>query len=170
MKRFSTSLLLGMLLFLCDAVAHAEGNCPQGYYPIGGGSPGAPQGCAPIPGYNQGQQQLPQRSQWSSQYGAIASDIAKGILGIATNRLSKQFAEQAALDDCRSKGGTDCKIETSYMNGCGTVVAGHPGYAVNTGSTEARAVQDAMSACTGSGFTNCHVIYTGCSLPKKIQP
>jgi hypothetical protein len=164
------ALFLGTLLLLGCTAVRAEGNCPQGYYPIGGGSPGAPQGCAPIPGYNQGQQQLPQRSQWSSQYGAIASYIPKGILGVATNRLSKQFAEQAALDDCRSKGGTDCKIETSYMNGCGAVVAGHPGYAVNTGPTEARAVQDAMSACTGSGFTNCHIIYTGCSLPKKIQP
>jgi hypothetical protein len=164
------AFVLGTLLLLGCAAAHAEGNCPQGYYPIGGGSPGAPQGCAPIPGYSQGQQQQSQQPQWSSQHGAIASDIAKGILGTATNRLSTQFAEQAALDDCKSKGGTDCKIETSYMNGCGTVVAGHPGYAVNTGPTEAKAVDDAMSACTGAGFTNCHVIYTGCSFPKRTQP
>lgn len=168
MSSFKLRILLLSLLLLFGGMAHAEGNCPEGYYTIGGGSPGAPQGCAPIPGYVQGQQPQQQPQQWSSQFGAIASYIPKGILGAATNRVSKQFAEQAALDDCQSKGGTDCKIETSYMNGCGAVVAGHPGYAVNTGATEAQAVQDAMSACTGSGFTNCHVVYIGCSLPKRI--
>lgn len=167
MKSFSLlSLLLSSLLLFSGSI-RAEGNCPEGYYPIGGGSPGAPQSCAPIPGFDQGQQQQ-QPPQWSSQFGAIASFIPKGVLGVATNSVSKQMAEQEALNDCQSKGGTECKIEASYGNGCASVAAGHPGYAVNTAATQAQAVQDAMSACTSAGYTNCHVIYTGCSLPKRI--
>lgn len=46
-------LILGVFL-LPPGAAHAEGGCPDGSYPIGApaGQQG-PQGCAPIPGYQQ---------------------------------------------------------------------------------------------------------------------
>jgi hypothetical protein len=160
------ALLLAISLFLGCSAAHAEGNCPQGYYPIGGGSPGAPQGCAPIPGYDQGQQQQA-APRWLSKWGAVATDINKGALGAATSMASKGQAEQSALADCRDKGGVQCNIETTYTNGCVTVVVGHPGYAVESAPTQIQANALGMSTCTGAGNTNCRILYTGCSLPQR---
>lgn len=166
--KYSIALLLLALLFF-SSIAHAEGNCPPGYYPIGGGSPGAPQGCAPIPGYDQGQPQQQAAPQWLSKWGAVATDIDKGTLGAATSMASKGQAEQASLADCRAKGGEQCKIETTYTNGCVTVVAGSPGYAVNSAPTQVQANAIGMSTCTDAGNANCHVIYTGCSLARRTQ-
>ncbi|WP_093633387.1 DUF4189 domain-containing protein [Paraburkholderia aspalathi] len=162
---FPAALLAILLLLGCTAV-HAEGNCPQGYYPIGGGSPGAPQGCAPIPGYDQGQQHQA-APQWLSKWGAVATDIDKGSLGAATSMTSKDQAEQASLADCRAKGGVQCKIESTYTNGCITVVVGSPGYAVNSAPTQVQANSIGMSTCTGAGNANCRILYTGCSLPQR---
>jgi hypothetical protein len=170
MKRGWAWVLIGALGWVGGMGVHAEGNCPPGYYPIGGGNPGDPQGCAPIPGNGAGgayPQQAP-APQWISEHGAIASDIDKGILGVATDARSTAQAEQAALDDCQAKGGTNCKPESSYANGCGAVVAGHPGYAVNSAPTQDQAIQAAMDACTGAGFTHCKLIYIGCSLPRQL--
>jgi hypothetical protein len=164
--KYAIALLLLTLLFF-SGIAHAEGNCPPGYYPIGGGSPGAPQGCAPIPGYDQGQQQQ-SAPQWLSKWGAVATDIDKGSLGAATSMASKGQAEQASLADCRAKGGAQCKIETTYTNGCVTVVVGSPGYAVESAPTQVQANAMGMSTCTGAGNANCRVLYTGCSLPQRI--
>ena len=176
MKRPYVLLLLLGVLLLCTGASHAEGNCPDGYYPIGGDSPGAPQGCAPIPGYGQGQQQQPQQQQapqhqWASMFGAVATDSnkSKGVLGIATNKASRSDAEQAALADCKAQGGDQCVIDAWYTNGCAAMVVGHPGYTVKTAPTESDAVQAGMSSCTGSGYTNCHLYYSGCSPPRQIQ-
>lgn len=170
MKYSSVLLLLLATLLFCGRAAHAEGNCPDGYYTIGGGSPGAPVGCAPIPGYDQGQQgqQQPAPPQWASKFGAIASYIPKGILGYSTNMASRSQAEQAAIADCKAQGGTECQIETWYSNGCAALIVGHPGYVVNTAPTTEQAVSVAMTACTNAGNTNCRVHYSACSLPQRI--
>ena len=166
--KYSIALLLLSLLFL-GGIAHAEGNCPPGYYPIGGGSPGAPQGCAPIPGYDQGQQQQQAAPQWVSRWGAVATDINKGTLGAAISKASRGQAEQASLADCQAKGGEQCKVETAYDNGCITVVVGSPGYAVEYGATQVQANAKGMSTCTGDGNANCRVIYEGCSLSARVR-
>jgi len=45
-KSLHASLLLLILSLSCTKI-FAEGNCPNGYYPVGGGN-GGWQGCAPM--------------------------------------------------------------------------------------------------------------------------
>lgn len=167
-------LLFGLLMLLVSLV-HAEGNCPPGYYPIGAPSgQGGPQGCAPIPGDSSAQQQAqpqPQQppQQWASQWGAIATYEPNGSLGVATHMASKVEAEQSALADCQSKHGSTCKLEVAYSNGCGALVGSNTGYVVTTNATLDEAIHAGMKTCTNSGYANCHVYYSACSLPQRIQ-
>lgn len=167
-------LLFGLLLLLGN-MARAEGNCPRGYYPIGApqGQAG-PQSCAPIPRYGNGQQQ--QRSQqspppqWASRWGAIATDSAKGILGVTTDQPSESGAQQSAMADCQTKGGASCKLEIAYDNECVTLAVGSKGYSINTGNTPDAANQLAMKTCSAYGEDHdCHVYYSACSLPVRTQ-
>lgn len=165
-------LLFGLLLLA--SVVHAEGNCPSGYYPIGAPpGQGGPQGCAPIPGYNNSQQQaqsqpLPPPPQWASRWGAIATDGPKGSLGTASGLSSKGDAERVALDDCSAKGGTQCKVDIAYDNECAAVVVGDGGYNTPAAATVDKAVEIGMKTCSTT-TTNCHVYYSACSLPVRIQ-
>ena len=164
-------LLFGSLLLL-GSVGHAEGNCPDGYYPIGATSgQGGPQGCAPIPGYGNNQTQaqsrpLPQR--WVDRWMTIATDAVKGSLGTAVNMSSSNEAEEVAMADCRAKGGTQCKIDVTYVNGCAAMVAGDTGFNVHGAPTLNEAIQQAMNTCTAS-TTHCRVYYSACSMPVRIQ-
>lgn len=163
-------LSIGLLLLTVE-ITHAEGGCPAGYYPIGAssGQPG-PQGCAPIPEYNQ--QPVPTtqpRPQWVSRWGAIATYAPTGILGVATDQGSKNEAERKALLDCKLKGGPTCTIEVAYDNECAAVVVGDKGYNVNTDATVEAAVQYGMKTCSNAGGSGCHAYYTACSLPVQIQ-
>lgn len=45
---FISLISLTLFSLTMSGVAHAEGNCPPGYYPVGGQGV---QGCAPIPNY-----------------------------------------------------------------------------------------------------------------------
>jgi hypothetical protein len=163
--------LLAGLLFLIAGVVHAEGGCPDGYYPIGApqGQQG-PQGCAPIPGYSQEPIEPQQPSpQWISQWAAIATYAPTGVLGVSINLPSQNSAESAAISDCRSKGGLECKIEAAYTNGCSAVVVGDKGYNVTTKATLNEAIQSGMETCTNEGGVGCHVYYSACSLPIQVQ-
>jgi hypothetical protein len=167
-------LLFGLLLLLGNMV-HAEGNCPPGYYPIGAPSgQGGPQGCAPIPGYNNSQQltqpqPLIPPQQWATRWGAIATDKVKGILGAVTGLSSKSEAQQAAMADCQAKGGSPCKLEIAYDNECAALAVGNKGYSINTGNTADAANQLAIKTCTADGDDlSCHIYYSTCSLPQRI--
>jgi len=172
MKSILFSCLLFGLLLLSSAI-HAEGNCPEGYYPIGAESgQSGPQGCAPIPGYNQqqGQQQTPQppQPQWEDHWGAIATDIPNKSVGTATNLTSQSQATQAAIVDCQSKGGSACKVEIVYRNGCAALAAGDTGHNAKAGATVDAASEAAMKICRAAD-THCEVYYSACSLPQRIQ-
>lgn len=165
------------LLLLSMSVAQAEGGCPPGHYPysIGNahGQPG-PQGCAPIPGYNnqpqpQSRQSSPPPPQWVDYWGAIATAPDQGVIGVSTNLSSDSEAKHAALSDCHSKGGLNCKIGLSYRNQCIAFIGAHLGYGLDVGPTPTAASEKTLKDCTDSGLTNCHVIYTGCSLPVRIR-
>ena len=170
----ASRVLLFWLLLLIGNMTHAEGNCPPGYYPIGApqGQAG-PQSCAPIPGYGNGQQQ--QRSQqwppprWVSRWGAIATDSVKGILGAVTDLPSKSRAQQAAITDCQTKGGSPCKLEVAYDNECAAMAVGSNGYDVVADTTLNRAIQGSMKMCVDDKSEGCHVYYSACSLPVQIQ-
>jgi hypothetical protein len=169
-------LLLASLLLLLSGMVHAEGICPPGMYSTNPpGMPG-PISCAPIPSYaqNPGQQAAPQIPQqpperWQDHFGAIATDTHVGALGAATNLVNQDNAATTAIADCRSKGGLACKIEIVYRNECAAMIVGHPGYAIATGTIMSEAAQKGMKMCTESGNTSCHVYYSACSLPVRIQ-
>lgn len=159
------------LLMLLGSVVHAEGECPPGMFPTNPAGTQGPVGCAPIPGYSNNRQQAqpqPPPAEWLDRWGAIATDGANGSLGAATNMSSLGKAEQAAMIDCRSKGGTKCKVDVSYGNGCAALVAGSTGYAVHNAATLNEAIRLATTTCS-SGDADCHVVYSACSMPVRIQ-
>jgi len=166
MKMLARALLLAMAGLLWNGFAHAEGNCPPGQYAVGGQGW---QGCNPIPGYGN-QQQRPQQPtpQWESRWGAIATDGPKGAMGVATDRGSERDASQAAMQDCQSKGGVNCQIDAAYDNQCAAVVVGG-GYNVSSRGTVDQAVAVGMKICRDAGRANCHVHYSACSLPVRVQ-
>ncbi|TPG11785.1 DUF4189 domain-containing protein [Rhodanobacter glycinis] len=166
-------LLFGLLLLL-GRVVHAEGGCPPGMIPASGTDINS---CVPVPpGYYRNQQQaqpqlpLPPPPQWVTRWGAIATDAIKGIVGAVTGLSSKNEAQQAAMADCRAKGGSLCKLEIAYDNECVTLAADSMGYSINTGNTVDAANQLAMKTCSAIGeHLDCHVYYSACSLPVRIQ-
>src|ERR1700761_5992619 len=171
-------LLLSFLLLFCGT-AHAEGGCPDGYYPVGGPvSQGAPQGCMPIPGHDDRQQQPPQQGvppsvtpgeQWADSFGAIAVDMDHGIVGVASKAVTQGDAADKAIADCRTRGGATCKIQAEFRNACGVVIAGDTSFNASSANTMDRAIKLGMDVCTKSGTTNCHVYYSGCSEARRLQ-
>lgn len=167
--RFRSLLWLLAEMLVVSSATHAEGNCPPGYYPMAPPGQQGPQGCAPIPGYNQ-DSAVPAASgsQWVSRWGAIATDEPNGVLGAAINMSSKKKAEKAALADCKAKGGSKCKLETWYSNGCAALVVGDKLYNVGSAATEDEAVKSGMNTCAAA-TTNCHVYYSDCSPPEQVR-
>ena len=162
------SLCSFALLLLCSGTVHAQQpgvDCA----PIQGQGWS---GCAPM-NTTQGQQQprapLSPPEQWQDHWGAIATDAIHGSLGTAADMPSQSTAESKALADCQSKGGTKCKIDTRYRNACAAMVAGDTGYNVGSAATLSEAVQIGMKTCTDAGTAHCHVYYSACSLPVRIQ-
>ena len=164
--------LLAGLLLLATGIAHAEGGCPPGLIPASGTNINS---CVPIPPgyYNNQQQATPQPSapaaQWVDHWGAIATDSMTGSLGSVTGMLSEGEAQRAALSDCVKKGGARCKSQTSYRNGCAAMVIGNKEFNVGSAATMDEAIKSGMKVCTDTGNTNCHVYYSVCSLPVRIQ-
>lgn len=165
----STQLLLVALLLLFARYGHAEGNCPPGYYPIGASAgQGGPQGCAPIPGDNSVTAPATLPPRWQDRWLAIAVDAPNGVLGTAVDAPTKNQAEQMAMSDCASKGGTQCLIHMSEANGCGALAAGKTGFNAQGAATLEEAKRLAMQICT-SATSGCAVYYTACSPPVRVQ-
>ncbi|MHB1057823.1 MAG: DUF4189 domain-containing protein [Rhodanobacter sp.] len=171
MMKLVSWLSLISLSLLFHGTALAEGNCPPGYYPIGAPQgQGGPQSCAPIPGYNQDQGQLPAQPppQWSRRWGAIMTDAPKGILGTATNMISRGEAGRNARADCLAKGGTQCKLQLAYDNECAVMVLGDKAFNVTAAATIDEAARSGIKQCSVDS-DNCHIYYSACSLPVQIQ-
>jgi hypothetical protein len=168
MKMLARALLLAMAGLLWNGLVHAEGGCPPGMYPFRF-APNQPSSCAPIPG--NGNQQTPQQqiTQWERRWGAVATDGPRGAMGVATDRGSEREASQAAMQDCQSKGGVNCQIDTAYDNQCAAVVVGDGGYNVSSRRTADQAAAVGMKTCRDAGRANCHVHYSACSLPVRVQ-
>jgi hypothetical protein len=115
---------------------------------------------------NDGQQQTPQ---WESRWGAIVTDGSKAVLGVAHGKMSKPDAETFAMIDCRSKGGTQCKLQVSYANSCGVLVVGDQGFNASNAPTLDEAIQSSMKVCRADGDTGCHVYYSDCSPAERVR-
>jgi hypothetical protein len=166
-------LLFTLTLLTIVGSAHAEGGCPEGFYPS---SDPSIVGCAPIPGYT-GSENIPDEQlarpsvRWAKTWGAIALDKERGIVGAVEGKTSKGQAQKAAIAECKVRGGgSGCKnISRTYHNQCAVVLAGE-GQGIMTASAqtveEARAL--AMQLCKKEGMV-CRDYYAACSEPIRIQ-
>lgn len=155
---------------LIPAQASAEGNCPSGFYPIGGQGV---QGCAPIPGRGvgaSGGEPAPRVWRYENRYGALAHAASTNFGGASANKSSRAAANEEALSKCSAEGATDCELVSSYFNGCvawiGPVNAGAPQTGgVGYGTTPDRALKAAEERC--SEGVECKVFYAECSFAER---
>lgn len=157
--------LFACFLGMASVCAHAEGGCPPGSIPQNGQGVHA---CIPIPTNNP--QGAPRTGSpgdvWVDGWQAIATDAPKGILGTSTKMLTRGAAEQAAIEDCRAKGGSDCVMAGSVGNGCLAMVTGKTNYRIRNGSSKLEAEKKGMKDCEASD-SSCAVYYSACSFPAK---
>lgn len=101
--------------------------------------------------------------------GAIATDASRGILGGVTGMTSERVAKQAALDDCKAKGGVTCKFDTSYVNGCTAVIASDTNYFVGLDPSLKKTVLDGLQTCNDKGRKKRSTLYSACSPPVRVH-
>jgi hypothetical protein len=172
MKKWIVLVLLG----LQSGAVLAEGNCPPGFYPIGGQGV---QGCAPIPQSGAGSQQTAPAApvptgEWETRWGAIAEDSGSMSTGVSTSRKSKEEAVSAAVGQCTKMGGKSCKLRIAYFNQCVAIADPKMDSAIkrsvgrssaNSAATEKIAKQDALKRCSEfEGGQSCDIVYSACSL------
>lgn len=74
------------------------------------------------------------------------------------------------MADCQAKGGgTKCKFEISYRNSCVVLMVGDKYFNITPGPTTEEATKSGMKTCAANGNSKCHVYYSACSLPVRIQ-
>ena len=156
-----------ILSFVClvgiSIAAHAQVACPTGWIPYSATS------CGPAPsGQRAPTQQAPAVSP-ASRWGAIATDGVKGVLGTAVGEESERRAERTAMADCQAKGGSPCKLQLTYSNGCGAMIVGSKGFSTAGAGTKEEAIQKGMAICQADGDTACHVYYSDCSPAGRVR-
>lgn len=147
--------------------AYAQISCPPGW--IAYGATPETSSCGPAPGaQGQGGQQTAPPASWTPQWGAVAIDEGPTNVGIGTakGKTSKADAVNSALADCRSKGGTGCKLNIAYGNQCVALVAGIQYARGQPAATIEEASAQGLAQCRAAGVQGCTVYYSACSLPK----
>ena len=158
-----------LLLLGCFALGHATAQellCPGTGIPMS-----RDPGCM-TPNYNNTPPPVPQQpaGEWITRWGAIGGNAPKGILGVSTGMPTEQAAIQAALADCRSKGGgSGCKLDISYYNQCAVLVTGNKLYNTSSAATVEQAAAKSLAVCQKADV-NCRVHYSACSLPEFVRP
>lgn len=161
-------LMMSMMLSFQVDTAHAQAACPPGTIPYGGG-----QGlntCGPD-NSQQSSSAEPDVAQplWLDRWMAFAIDAGKSILGVALDRSNVGEAKRAAVSDCRSKGGVDCKFENAFLDSCAVVTVGNSGYTVVGGITLAEATRKSRDVCEKEGNADCHVYYSTCDFAVRLN-
>lgn len=169
------ALLISIYVFSI-AELRAEGNCPPGYYPIGGQGV---VGCAPIPGRNsQVAEPPPGQSKRSIRYtwGAIAGDQNRGIYGTAVGNFSRGTARFEAIEYCRGAGGVDCEVIHDYFNKCiamsepeggGESAARREKVTISYQlGPDKKVLEDAaLTVCEKENGRACKISYSACATP-----
>lgn len=145
--------------------ARGEGRCPDGYFPIGGGSAGW-EGCAPM-GPNSGSDgAAASKPQWETRWGAVA--IAEGAMGVSADKDSRESAEQQAISECKSHSrGKTCTVGLAYYNQCIAVAWGDGGSRMTRSPDLKDAEVSALNYCKET-TANCDLYYSACSYAKRI--
>ncbi len=156
--------LINFSVFLFSLIgfnAYAEGNCPQGYYPTGGGNAGW-HGCAPIPGYDSGQGQNNGPSgHWEDSYGAVVFGDAKedGSLrySYSMNYSNENGALNRAFQECEQGGFLNCRKGATFWNGYMALASGEgDGIYWGINETVGKAKNRAIDECKKQ-YKNCTV-------------
>lgn len=159
----SKILLFAGLLGISIA-AQAQVACPPGWIPYSATS------CGPAPSAQQAApRQPPPTLSPQTKWGAIATDGVKGVLGTALSEESERRAERTAMADCQAKGGSPCKVQLTYSNGCGAMIVGSKGFSTAGAGTKEEAIQKGMAICQTDGDTACHVYYIDCSAAGRAR-
>lgn len=156
-----------VLLFLfVHADVHAEGRCPDGYFPIGGGSAGW-EGCAPMgPEAGAGGSIVP-KPKWETRWGAVAT--TDGAMGVSESRDSQKSAELQAMSQCQAHSdGKTCQVRIAYYNQCVAVAWGDAGSRMTRSPDLKDAEVTALNNCEKS-TTNCDLYYSACSYAERAQ-
>ncbi|MFA1733570.1 DUF4189 domain-containing protein [Xanthomonas campestris] len=156
-------IFLLLFFFFLSSESLAEGNCPPGYYPIGG--QGAA-GCAPIPQSGAGSGTAPRATgKWIKTWGAIAMS-PDGTMGTSSGKLSKRDAVKSAIDSCAdgSEGGM---IKYTFRNTCigMSQVIGGGIYTIENGLDLIAAQQHSDNSCKKKSGNSCKLVYSVCSDP-----
>lgn len=158
------SFCLGIALFI-PAPSMAEGRCPPGYFPVGGGGAGW-EGCAPMGGDpDQGAGRT--QPQWETRWGAVA--VTNGAFGYSHSWPTEHQAIGEALSQCsRDAGGATCTLSLSYYDQCIALAWGQKGSnsvsAPDIGQAERLAVENCSKRTT-----SCKIYYSGCSYPERVR-
>lgn len=89
-------------------------------------------------------------------------------MGIADGQASKQEAEDAAIENCRSQGGQGCSVSLAYKNQCAAVAWGEATVITAGGPTIESASDLAMQKCR-SKDKDCQIYYTNCVQAARIR-
>ncbi|MBD3728365.1 MAG: DUF4189 domain-containing protein [Sphingomonadales bacterium] len=160
----TVAVLAAMALFHAGPT-RAEGGCPDGYFPIGGGNAGW-QGCAPMGGDgDDGAGQPP--PQWETRWGAVAT--TNGAFGYSFNWPTERQAIAEALAQCsRDAGGASCTIRQSYYDQCIALAWGQKGSNTVSAPEIGQAEQLALANCSERA-ADCKIYYSGCSYPERVR-
>jgi hypothetical protein len=162
------SFLVG--IGLATGSAQAEGRCPAGQFPIGGGNAGW-EGCAPMgPGNLDNGGHKEPAEEWETRWGAVAT--TDGAMGIAESQRSKKAAEVFAIEKCTATRPANtsrpCTVRLSYYNQCMAVAWGDAGSLPARAWGLKRAENLAMETCKKE-TTNCELLYSGCSMAVRVR-
>lgn len=159
---------LGFLIFTLFGInAYAEGNCPAGMYPIGGGNAGWV-GCAPMNGYGSGNGGQNYNGSgrgaghWVDSYGSLTwgkDSNGANVFGYSNKRPNKEQADMLALKYCEIAQYSNCQISFQFSNSYVAIVRDEKGelYA-NSNGKEEEAAKAAYESCQKNNAKECRII------------
>ncbi|ARP83049.1 hypothetical protein CAL12_21000 [Bordetella genomosp. 8] len=154
------------ILLAAPFTVHAQ--CAPGI--PGAGNPGCIPPTMQNSPYNQGMDApSPPPPVWRETWGAIAIDMNVGRAGMSDTEMSKDSAISVALARCKSAGGSQCEIKTTYHNQCVALAQQKGGGDVVTftGPDKSRAELQSVERCGGKA--RCAVVYSACSDAVRVQ-
>jgi hypothetical protein len=155
-----------ILLMLFMRLVNAEGRCPDGYFPIGGGDAGW-EGCAPMGPIEDERPRQENGPQFASRWGAIAT--ADGAFGVAKDAETRVDAVALAVAQCdKESPQARCSERAVYFDQC---IALAWGDTMNVASRSPDIVDAERSALAGCAekTANCRIFYSACSYPERIR-
>ncbi len=168
----ATPLLCVLALSARDA--RAQYVCAPGTYSVLGSLevPNASY-CAPMEDYGDDAHAKtddgppPPEPVWEDRWGAIAT--GEGSFGTALNYASESDARTRAIFECQVQGnGSPCRVRLTFYNQCASLASGDAGSIAYSAATEEQAKESAVARCADH-TANCHVTYSGCSLPELVN-